>query len=404
MEEQSNAINIMHSDVVYKEMKDPKMLSRYYKMNAIKIEGRNAIYGDSPTDLFIGRFGWPNVTIGPLVPNAFGDTTIFSAPEMWRSFTIPKIFEMRLSLVRGMYKTNVSSVEKGKVEQMVRDLALSDKPATSQIEFSKSLSTPRKLDDEISPFGPSGFLKSFELDNTRAERHLQMAYSDTDLLASDAIFELYNKGTSISKIQKGLSAGLFGRGERRVFVPTRWSITAVDDTISKANLKQIKEFDNIDCIKAYYNVALDNRWLIFLLPSMWEYESIEAWYPKTTWNDTDNIAIFGSYEPYKGRSKYAEIGGCYYSGRLAVTEELRRQKKQGAALILREVHSGYTAPVGVWNVREHVRETFEKDPITVNGVGDMIKIIKEKLEIPLFNWVKSSSILSRLIRQKTLIA
>ncbi len=404
MEGHSSKINVMHSNLIYKEMKDPAMLSRYYKMNAFKIEGRSEIQGDSPTDLFIGRFGWPNVTIGPLVPNAFGDTAIMSAPEMWRKLTIPKIFEMRLSLVRGMHKTSVFSVEKGRVEQMVRDLALSDKPATSQIEFSRSLGTPRKLDDDISPFGPSGFLKSFEVENTRAERHLQMAYSDTDMLASDAIFELYNKGTAISKIQKGLSAGLFGRGERRTFVPTRWSITAVDDTISKANLRQVKEFETIDCIQAYYNVALDNRWLIFLLPGDWEYESIEAWYPKTTWNDTSNISICGSYEPYKGRSKYAEIGGCYYSGRLAITEELKRQKRQAAALILREVHSGYTAPVGVWNVREHVRETLEGDAIAINGVGEMIRMIGEKLEIPLSDWVKSSSILSRIIKQKTLSA
>jgi Uncharacterized conserved protein len=26
-------------------------------------------------------------------------------------------------------------------------------------------------------------------------------------------------------------------------VPTRWSITAVDDTLSKGNLKEVKEFE-----------------------------------------------------------------------------------------------------------------------------------------------------------------
>ena len=32
------------------------------------------ISGDSPTDIFIGRYGYPKVFIGPLVPPVFGDT------------------------------------------------------------------------------------------------------------------------------------------------------------------------------------------------------------------------------------------------------------------------------------------------------------------------------------------
>ena len=63
------------------------------------------------------------------------------------------------------------------------------------------------------------------------------------------------------------------------------------------------------------------------------------------------------------------MGGCYYSGRLAVTEKMRLLKKQGAALILREAHEGYTAPVGVWNVREHVRGTLETEPVFLRRNG-----------------------------------
>ena len=97
------------------------------------------------------------------------------------------------------------------------------------------------------------------------------------------------------------------------------------------------------------------------------------------WNENGiDISIFGSYEQYTGRKTYAEIGGCYYSGRLAITEKLQMLKRQAVALILREVHEGYLMPVGVWNVREHVRETLEKEPQIMHTTNEMFDCIKIK--------------------------
>ena len=224
---------------------------------------------------------------------------------------------------------------------------------------------------------------------------------DYDATATTSIKELYQKGLPVSQISKGLSAGLFGLKGKRKFVPTRWSITAVDDTLSKSAREKIKEYDSVDAIYAYYKVALDNRWLIFFMPGNWEYESIEAWYPNTIWNaGGSEISIYSSYEGYKGRKTYAEIGGCYYSARLAVTEKLEGMKMQGRVLILREVHDGYIMPVGVWNVREHVRETLESEPTVLNGIKDVFGFIKQKLEIPPNAWVANSGLLSRIIKQR----
>jgi hypothetical protein len=215
--------------------------------------------------------------------------------------------------------------------------------------------------------------------------------------------ELYKKGIPVSKIQRGLSAGLFGLKNKRKFVPTRWSITAVDDTISKDNLEEVKSYDPIDAIHAYYNVSLDNRWLIFFIPGNWQYESIEAWWPKTIWNENGkDISIFSSNEGYNGRKTYAEIGGCYYSGRLAITEKMQELKKQAVALILREVHDGYVMPVGVWNVREHVRETLQMEPIVMHSMEDMMKCIAERLDINSAGWIKNSRVLRDLISQRRL--
>jgi DNA repair protein NreA len=382
-------------------MRDPALLRYYYRAKMLHLTSKVDLVGSSPTDLFIGRFGYPYVNIGPLVPPEFGDTTILSTPERWRHMSIEDIVNMRSKLVRGLYRTKINNVEHGKFEELVRDLALAERPAEAEVSFASKPFVKMTMKDEVEPFGPSAKMKKFQLYNMHAERSVQKLYSDTDALSKTAMVELYNKGIPVSKIQKGLSAGLFGLGTKRKFVPTRWSITAVDDTLSKNNLEEVKTFDPVDSIQAYYNNALDNRWLIFFIPGNWQYESIEAWYPKTVWNeDGVNISIFGSYEQYGGRKTYAEIGGCYYSGRLAITEKMQQIKKQGVALILREVHDGYIMPVGVWNVREHVRETLQAEPEIMHTMNDMFNCIKSKLDINTTNWIKNSVILRDMLQQR----
>lgn len=394
---------VKRSTVVYRHMRDPALLRYYYGMKTMNLLDRLDLSGSSPTDIFIGRYGYPKVYIGPLVPPEFGDTSILGTPERWDNMTMDDIVSMRSRLVRGVHVSNVHSVESGIIEEQVRDLALAARPAVTDLTFTRKPFIRMALQDEVQPFGPSAVMKDMSIGNTTANRDVEALYGDTDAKATTAMAELYDKGLPVSKIQQGLSAGLFGLKGNRRFVPTRWSITAVDDTISKKNLEMVKEYDIIDAIMAYYHVALDNRWLILLFPSGWEYESIEAFYPNTVWNEGNGtVSIFGSYEGYRGRKEYAEMGGCYYSGRLAITERLRLMGKQASALILREVHEGYTMPVGVWNVREHVRATLEKEPVMLDGIGDVMAFVEERMEIRGHEWVRNSRMLRGLLSQRRL--
>jgi hypothetical protein len=396
-----SARHVKRSDIVYKHMRDPALLRYYYKIKMQPFTSRMELVGSSPTDLFIGRYGYPKVFIGPLVPPEFGDTSVLGTPERWRNMNIEQIVEMRSKLVRGVHLTSVKSVETGKIEEFVRDLALAERPAEAEVSFASRPVARMAMRDEVQPFGPSAEMKAFELYNVKADTKIESKYSDIDAKATESMKELYNRGVPVSKIQRGLSAGLFGMKNDRKFVPTRWSITAVDDTLSKANLAIVKGYDPVDAIYAYSNTALDNRWLIFFIPGNWQYESIEAWYPKTVWNENGrDVSIYGSYENYNGRKYYAEIGGCYYSGRLAVTEAMMGLKKQGVALILREVHDGYIMPVGVWNVREHVRETLETKPAVLHSVRDMFEFIRSRMEIGTKDWISNSTILTELLKQK----
>ncbi|MGC8479377.1 MAG: Nre family DNA repair protein [Candidatus Micrarchaeia archaeon] len=390
-------------DSVYKRMKDPIYLKKYYNFKTIELIKNNEIYGSSPPDLFVGRIGYPDVYIGPLVPPQLGDTSIMGTPERWANKSITEIVEMRSLLIRGMYRTKVTNPDKGRFEELIKEIALSDKFGTVDIKLKHTPKNSVRLDENTQPFGPSAPITDMHIYDMKANKQIENAYSDTALSATDAMVELYEKGLEVSKIQKALSAGLLGRKNMRRFVPTRWSITATDDTLSKNKLSRIKEMDTFDGFRVYYNVALDNRWLIIIMPGMWEYESMEAWYPDTAWNKSGNeIEIGASYEPFDGRKTYAEIGGCYYAARLAVSELLENEEKQGKVIILREVHPGYIMPVGVWNVREHVRETLKKEPKYFSSIYEALDFAGKNLEINIKTWIRNSTLLKRVIYQKRL--
>ena len=397
--------DIVSSYSVYRNMRDSKFLKRYYRSKAVELIKGNELYGSSPPDIFVGRYGYPNVYIGPLVPPRVGDTSFMGMPEKWVGKTIPEIVEMRSMLIRGMHLTRINNVDNGRIEEMVKEIALAEKFTEVDVQLSKKPESRISFDEHSQPFGPSAKLASMNLGNVRADRDLESAYLDTDLGASNAIIELYEKGLVVSKIQKALAAGLLGKGGRRKFVPTRWSITATDDTLSKHKLESIKSYPEIDAVRVFENLALDNRWLIIMVPGSWEYESIEAWYPNTTWNlDSTTIDMGASYEPYTGRKTYAEIGGCYYAARLAVSELLEKLKRQAKVLILREVHSGYIMPVGVWNVREHVRQALKREPMVMESLQGVLNYVSKKMDIPVNAWIKNSTLLKHLLYQKSLMS
>ncbi|MDE1849857.1 MAG: hypothetical protein KGI00_03975 [Candidatus Micrarchaeota archaeon] len=385
-------------------MKDPSLLKYYYKFKALEHVSGNEVQGSSPPDIFVGRFGYPNVSIGPMVPPQFGDTSIMSTPERWVGRSIPEIVEFRSMLIRGMYRTRITNADNGRIEEMVKELAISDQYSGVTETLAHKPILRMSFDENSQPYGPSAALKDMRIDNTKTNQKLESAYHDTAMPAKDAIIELYEKSVLVSKIQKALSAGVLGTGKNRKFVPTRWSITAVDDTIGRYKLGSVKEYESIDSIRVYQNNALDNRWLVIMFPGAWEYELVEAWYPKTSWNpDGKSIDIYSSYEPFTGRKKYAEIGGCYYAARLASTELLDRMKSQARVVILREAHEGYIMPVGVWNVREHVREALRGEPLLFEDREQLYSFVSSKMDIPVKTWIKNSTLLRKEMYQKHLV-
>ena len=367
-------------------------------INKLKIEGA------SPPSVFIGRVGYPKVSIGPMIPPVMGDTSIIDTPELWLDKSIDDIVDFRSQLVRGTYLVNIHDVESSdRIVEFTKELALSKNSVFAEALFSKRPHGNIAFYDEAQPHGPSAPLKKFDISNPKYEQHIEKAYYDIDLRSRDAIFDLYKSGVKISKIQRAFSVGAFGIKKYRKFVPTRWSITAVDSNIGETLMKNTKTYPWINEFRVYYHDQFDNRWVILMMPSEWQYELIEAWYPNTTWNPYGRgISIFNSYEFYKGRKTYAEIGGCYYSARLATNELLNKERRQAGIVIMREAHPGYIMPIGVWNVRESVRKALKEPHQKFDTLDKALMFISEKMDIPLQRWIKNSAVLKNKLYQKRL--
>jgi DNA repair protein NreA len=193
---------------------------------------------------------------------------------------------------------------------------------------------------------------------------------------------------------------MFGSGHRRRLVPTRWSITAVDSTISLGLLERVKHHPTIDEYRVQSFSVYDNQYVAILLPERWRFEWIEAWFPNTTWNQfTATPYMIGDYEEHFGRKTYAKVGGCYYSTRLAVAEALDAEQRQAAAIVLRETYPGYIMPLGVWNVRESIRalmkQPYERHE-TFRGAMDSAL---GRFRISKARWARQSVLISRELTQ-----
>ncbi len=378
-------LKILSDDYRISEVVSVELLS---KIPAPQAYESTEISGSSPPEVFVGRFGYPRVYIGPLIPPFHGDTGHLATPEEWFGKGLEELISMRLQLIRGKREVRVDRVEE-RYSSGLREALLSESSVDAE---AKLRNRPRGhlLSEELQPFGPSAFLEDLRLEPGRADHRLERAYYDRDASAAEAAIELYRAGLRVSRIQQALSAGLLGR--RRKFVPTRWAITAVDDLLSRCLVDEVRDHGELGEYLVYRGEYLSNRWVVIMMPGKWSYESIEVWFPGII---SRSIGIAGDHEPFWGRREYASMGGCYYAGRLAVAEKLSEMRRQGSVLILREAYPGYL-PVGVWNVRETVRNVLRGEPGRFSSLEESLEYMRGWLSLPLKVWFS----ISKLLRER----
>ncbi|AAL63362.1 conserved hypothetical protein [Pyrobaculum aerophilum str. IM2] len=360
-----------------------------------KIKIGRELYGSSPPSFFVGRAGYPRVRLYPAAPPEVGDTSVYENPKSWLNMPLENFLALRLSLYRASLQRRVEDAFNPPRDlQELQLLALSQSPVDTEVVFEKE---PRGayFNEYTPPMGPAAPAKSVRVvGQPKIPKRAERLYGDRDVKASEAVVEMYASGLDVSYISRALSAGALGRNRR--LVPTRWAITAVDKILSDYLLQRVREFPEIDGYYLYARRTVGNLFIAILAPSKWAYEWGEAFEPHTVWNPGDSVVIETDYELYHGRRDYPEIGGCYYAARLAMAEALYRMRRQAAAILWREVYTGFTIPTGVWWVRENVREMLRGEPARFDTLEDVLEAASYLMKLPLENWLAMSRIVPLL--------
>jgi hypothetical protein len=351
----------------------------------------DSISGSSPPSVFVGSYNYPKVFVGPMVPPIHGDTSLLDSPEKWIGKSLEEIINFRLNLVRGIQKVSINTTE-GRYIENLQEVAMSSKPIDSDLEFHKSTSSI-SIDGESAPFGPIGEIKSAKFSGSSSTKSIEKIFYDKDLKAKDAVLNLYNSGIDISQIQKCFSIGMLG--QERKLVPTKWSITATDDIISESLTNEILDYNLIDSCKIFSFEHLGNLFSVILFPHRWIYEMIEAWY-------SNGVLGFGSdHEDARGIGHPPAIAGAYFAAKLSVVEYLSKNKIQSGVIILREIRPEYAIPVGVWQVREGIRQAMRKKPDFADNFDQALALASKKMSISQSEWLSHGNI-GKLMKQKTI--
>ena len=339
----------------------------------------DTLVGSTAPSIFVGRSSYPDVPVGLLSP--VGDeeraAEYVTDGEWYRQgYDIDDVLSRRTGLLNSSKRADVTSpsiasrlapsvadVWDGFVG-VQREVAIADRPVDLEIGLD---GTPDLgLDagtDVATPRGPRATARGAELrENPHVPRPVQKTLEDDDWKAQGAMTYLYRRGFDVYEIDSILSAGALGQAENRRLVPTRWSITAVDDAVGQYLRGRIRNAPSVDEVQVWANEYVGNRYWVILAPGSWEFELVEMKAPGSIWNPDphDDVWMAAASEGYEGRSRYVEeTAGAYYAARLGVLEHLESIGRQAKCLVLREVSDDYWAPVGVWQVRESVRNAFD---------------------------------------------
>ncbi|MFB6301454.1 MAG: DNA repair protein NreA [Haloferacaceae archaeon] len=330
----------------------------------------DALFGSTAPSIFVGRANYPDVSTGILSPVGREDRAgEFAASGEWyrRGLDIDSVLQYRTGLLNSCRSSgaNVHDVWDGFVG-VQREVAIADRPVDVEIGLAGTPDLDLSVDGVRTPTGPRASAESATLaENPHVPRAVEKTLEDDDWRAEGAMTYLYRRGFDTYEINSILSAGALGRDESRRLVPTRWSITAVDDTVGQYLRGRIRTNPPVNGVQVWVNEYLGNRYWVVLAPGRWEYELVEMKTPGSVWNPdaTGETWLTSAHENYEGRTEYvAETAGGYYAARLGVLEHLDEVGRQAKCLVLREVSDDYWAPVGVWQVRESVRDAFAGPP------------------------------------------
>ena len=200
-----------------------------------KVQKIDEFSGSSPPEIFVGKWNYPNVYTGILSPTVHGDTEELSSHEIWHEKKIPinSILKMRSQLI---YSRKQSDIHKAVIDKFflpkLQEIAMADKSVSAEYKLEKPITKHDEKESRVPLISRAAPLKKVTItDNVKIKKKVDYIVNDTEVKSAQALVELSNSDIQTSSLIKILSSGLLGLKKNRKLVPTRWSITAVDDTL-----------------------------------------------------------------------------------------------------------------------------------------------------------------------------
>lgn len=140
------------------------ILEKFKSLQSISpVISGNSVFGASPPAIFVGSYGYPRVSAGPLIPPLAkeSEASIFEEPSTWANMQIEDIISLRSRMIRANTNFHVKEAL-GKENPLLvkaQELALSRKPVDTEAWFFKAPKQELKFDAVLTPMGPSGLVK-----------------------------------------------------------------------------------------------------------------------------------------------------------------------------------------------------------------------------------------------------
>jgi hypothetical protein len=366
----------------------------------------------SPPSVFVGsKLKYPFVNVGILSPlNEDRDAWLYDDAKYWaqNNFSIKNVLDLRNNLLNSRFKSRVTDVRTNKkFVEISKEIAISSKQVDVEIELNKCINLNRDKDRVLTPHGMRAGLKDAKItSNVKIDSKVDKIIND-EIRASEGLNYLYKNNINEYSLAKILSIGVLGLKKNKKMVPTRWSITATDDSLSREIINSIKEFPIINEHVLFFGEFLGNQYLIMLFPDVWNFELFELYYPGSSWNPSTDFRASTDFEDFNGRKEYAfNCAGGYYATRFPIVEYLKSIKRQASVLVVRLETPSYWAGLGVWVVRESVRKALERGEMKFNSREEFLdsikKIAKIKFDFSISQVLVKSKILNLIKTQKKL--
>ncbi len=362
---------------------------------------KNLFRGTSPPSVFVSWNNYPKISIAPLSSTqVLQNASFLDDSQNWFGLSKKEIISMRGQLVRSVLPINAFDAKNPSAKlSLLQELAMASNALDVSVELKSKPIDSMSFSDSAAPLGPRALLKNFELNSSpKIEKKVDYIVSDTDAKSADSLNELFYSDFSVGFISKLLSAGLLGEKKSRKFVPTKWSITATDSSLSENLIEEkIKGFSNIDRTQIFSASYLDNNFFILLAPHSWAFEQLEVMLSET------DPKIISDFEFFDKRKDYASnVAGAYYAARLAVAEYLLKIRRQAAVVVFREIGRSYKRSLGVWVIRESIRAAMQKNPIDFASTSLALQFLEKKFFVPVGKYRLSSKVLDLVLHQKSL--